>query len=312
VSQAALSLLAFSWGAITVVELLLCSVLWQRMSARWVRVSGWVYLGWALLATVAATIAANTLVREVYEPTLDASVIVLGWQTAWGFWLTALGLAAGWVAVGLLRGEMLRGQGEISPLGRTQAPRARLKIAGAAVVTAGALVWALGFVALPWATTNCATVTLSLNHYVNGTCAGLDAGDVLGTSLGLANHLAVSASPSEIALLAYGLLAGGALLVVIGSWRRRSAWTLCAWLTAWLVVAGVAALVALRGVGIIVRTVPTLSTASRGAWVPGLGVYVRLLGLLLVAGGFVALWWRALRGVHRPAWLVKARARCRC
>jgi hypothetical protein len=94
-----------------------------------------------------------------------------------------------------------------------QAPRSRLEAAGASVVTVGALLWGLGFVALPWATTSCASVTLSLNHYISGACTRLDAGDALSTSLGLANQVTVSASPSEIALLAYGLLVGGALLV---------------------------------------------------------------------------------------------------
>jgi hypothetical protein len=64
--------------------------------------------------------------------------------------------------------------------------------------------------------------------------------------------------------------------------------------------------VALRGVVIILRTAPALSTANRGAWVPGPGVFVCLLGQLLVAGGLATHWWHALRDVDGPSGLLKA------
>jgi hypothetical protein len=51
-------------------------------------------------------------VREVFHPYAYASVVVLRWQTAWGIWVSALGLVAAWGAVGLLRAEVSRSQDE--------------------------------------------------------------------------------------------------------------------------------------------------------------------------------------------------------
>lgn len=299
-----LYLLSFTWGAVTLLGVLLCPLLWQRLSPRGTRLAIAAYSGWVVFATIAATVAANALMRLVSGARGPFAPRVVGWHADRGFWLAALGLLCAWAAATMLQGEPRRSMGMRRATPGSVAPRTRPQLAGAGVLSVGALAWGVGFVALPWAMTRCASVSLSLNHYTNGSCAALDAGDALATTF--INHVPLAATtatttPDTYALLAYGLLTGGALLVVAGAWRRAPTRALCAWLTTWFALADGAVLVALRGVVIIRRTAPILSSDSAGAWAVGPGVFVCLVGLLLVACGLAALWWQSLGRARQPA-----------
>jgi len=296
------SVLGFAWVAVALSGLLLCPLVWQWMSARAGRVVARVYIGWALIATMFATIAANALARMAfglygpYGPASGYSGARIDREITWGFPLTLLGLALGWGAAELLRAEARRGEGALRPArAGVRSPRSTLQLAGAELVSIGLFAWGLGFLALPWATVNCSTITLSLNHYVDGACAGLDAADALTYAAYASAHVTLNSLGSGLGLLAYGLLAGGALLVIGGSWWRRASLWLCLWLTVWPVGAAVAAIYALRGVGVIREAAPVLATSAVGTWVTGPGVAVTFVGLLLVVVGLGTLWVNALR-----------------
>ncbi len=165
----------------------------------------------------------------------------------------------------------------------------------AGLTSAGVLVWALGFVALPWASVNCSGLVLSLNHYVSGSCGALDAGDALAYTFAGGN-LPVYDLNGTIPTLIYAVLAGGGLLALLASWRLRGlSRGLCVWMTSWFVAAVVAAGIALKGVPIILRVRPQLGSDTVGVWIIGVGVFVTFAGLVLVACGLSALWWRMLR-----------------
>jgi hypothetical protein len=302
--------LSFAWVAVALAGILLCPLVWQRMSARASRVVAWVYTGWALIATVFATIAANALARMAFGPygpygpaSFYSSTARVDREITWGFPVTLLGLALGWGAAELLRAETRRGEDALLPaMTSVRSPRSTLQLAGAEIVSIGLFAWGLGFLALPWATVNCSTITLSLTHYVDGACAGLDAADALAFASYASTHVTLNSLSSGLGLLAYGLLAGGALLVIGGSWWRRASLWLCLWLTLWPVAAVAAAIYALRGVGIIREAAPVLASSAVGPWVTGPGVAVTFVGLLLVIAGLGALWVNALqsRGARRP------------
>jgi hypothetical protein len=294
--------LSFTWGAVTLAGILLCPVLWQSLRRRALHVTSLTFSLWLLVATTVSTIAANALLRDVLRP-LPYQPLVVQWRIGWGFWLAVLGLVLAWGATVMLRGEVRRSADLRYLMTGSEARRSPLQLAGAALVSAGALVWALGFLALPWATVNCTSLTFSLNHYVHGSCAGLDAADALSAFIYGHQRIDLSsfaASPSELGLIVYGLLAGGAMLVIIGCWRRALTQTLCAWLSLWLVLAFAIALVALSGARTLRAIAPILASDAIGAWVLGPGIFVCFAGLALVAGGLILLWRHTWQVVPAP------------
>jgi hypothetical protein len=82
------------------------------------------------------------------------------------------------------------------------------------VLVSGVVIWGTGFLAVPWATVNCAIVPLSLNHFVEGACAGLDAGDAL--SALVASHIETTGWDWYNGIYAlYGVLLGGGMLALV-------------------------------------------------------------------------------------------------
>lgn len=285
--------LAWAWVAVFIAGILLCPLICQRLSGRAARLGSLVYTSWVVVATILATTAMNALARVVFFPRpvlapVDYTVTFVEHQPLWGLAFTVLGLGFSWSAAGLLWRERIRSV----PTG-SLAPRSPLQLVGAAVTSTGVLVWALGFLALPWATVNCNSLIISLNHYVSGSCAALDAGDAL-TYADYGRSVSANALNGFLAVFAYGLLAGGALLVLAASWWHRMSRGLCIWISVWYVLALGAAAFALRGVPIILRASPILASGTEGTWVVGPGVFVAFAGLLLVGAGLSALWLHAL------------------
>ncbi|MEO7000777.1 MAG: hypothetical protein ABI068_03155 [Ktedonobacterales bacterium] len=102
-------------------------------------------------------------------------------RAMWGLWLTAAALIpawAGFIGVWLwLRNRAPARVAAIAPA-TFRWPLVRWLAAGA--MTLGLVLWGLGFLALPWVTVNCRAIPpISLHHIVQGSCAGLDAGDAL-------------------------------------------------------------------------------------------------------------------------------------
>ena len=159
---------------------------------------------------------------------------------------------------------------------------------GLGLLTPGILLWGLGFMAIPWATVNCPTVPLTINHFVSGQCASLDSGDAL-------SYLAARDLPRDAWNVAggiyplYGLLVGGGVLLLLALWRTTPSRIVCAWATLWLLGASAIAYLSYRGVGVILTANPVLSAQARGTWVGSSGVTTTLLGLLLAWLGIIAL-----------------------
>jgi hypothetical protein len=131
-------------------------------------------------------------------------------QSEPGLWLALGGMVAGWLAFG----GLLYFRGSINTAVHSDAPirRSPQQRAGASIYTLGAAAWALGLLAVPWATSGCFGVRLSLSHFVRGACSGIDGYDAL------------AAGPVSNALLSVLLIAAlatiGVYLVVI-AWLPR-------------------------------------------------------------------------------------------
>lgn len=280
------------WWAVFIAGLMFCPLFWQRLGGRVARISSALFTAWIALATIITTVAGNALVHELtpqtYAP-LEYGRTIVQRDPQWGLAFTVLGLGLSWIAAALLRHERVPA---VAPAQVQR--RARLLVLGAGAVSLGAVTWALGFIALPWATVNCNALILTLNHYVSGSCGALDAGDALAYSE-VGHALPLSDLNGTIPTLIYAVLAGGALFVVLACWQRTISRSLCIWMSSWFVLSLGAALFALRGVPIILRVHPQLGSDTVGTWVVGQGVAVAFVGLLLVALGVGVLWRLARR-----------------
>ncbi len=204
-----------------------------------------------------------------------------------GLILLPAGLALGWAALVLF----VRERGSLPPLEEPRfAPafRARRHLAGASLVSAGALLWGLGFLAIPWAVVNCSSVPVTLNHFTEGACAGLDAGDALTTLVSSRIPPALWDWSGGIYAL-YGLLLAGGLLVVVAAWRGVLITATRSWVVLWLAAASVVTALCYRGVDHIATSAPLLSSQTTGAWHGATGIPLSFFGLLLAWIGMIAL-----------------------
>jgi hypothetical protein len=89
--------------------------------------------------------------------------------------LAAAFLALCWVALIFLRTKASE-EGKIAPVMLARrAWWATFAPVSASVLALGAIVWALGLYALPWATTaSCKGISISFTHFAHGSRAGLD------------------------------------------------------------------------------------------------------------------------------------------
>ncbi len=133
---------------------------------------------------------------------------------------------------------------------------------------------------------------------MDGYCAGLDSGDALSTLLG--RRLSSAMWNVSVALYPlYGLLLAGAVLAVLAVWRGGAALAARGWVACWLLAATSCALLASRGVAVIIAQAPLLSFDSAGAWRRASGIPVTLAGLLLAWAGLLLLE-RAAAGTQSP------------
>lgn len=189
-----------------------------------------------------------------------------------GIWLAIGGLVLGWIAfTGLL---LLRR----SPLAtvRSEPPTrfSKLHLIAAGVLMLGAAIWALGLFAIPWATSGCAGLHLSLNHFVRGTCSGVDGWDVFTAGIG---------SNTWLALLFLEVVPVMGLYVAIDIWLPRlvrSTWMVAA---SWSLLLTVLFICGVNGVRFTIVHPPRFTFDMQGAWDPGLGVVICALGI--VVGG---------------------------
>jgi hypothetical protein len=283
-------LTAINWLIIALAALgpLLVSLLWLPRGSRSRRLALAAYTFWLMTSTITPVgLIAGILLAVSRLSRLATSDV--SWSAGWGLLPLAAGLLLGWTAAILLLGS--RDPVESStPVPRAARERSRRQIVGALVFAAGAVVWGGGFLAVPWATVNCAMVPLSLNHFVEGACAGLDAGDALSALVASRVEPTGWDWYNGIYTL-YGLLLGGGVLALVVIWRGAFASAPRLWLATWLLVASIVTALCYRGVAHIAAEAPVLAIQATGVWrgAPGIplafsGLVLAWLGLLLLDG----------------------------
>jgi hypothetical protein len=279
------------WVALTGLGIVLAPLLWRQAGSRAARWATHAYGIWLALASLLGVAQLGLLATPLAPPTA-----AYGWRLGAGVPLMALALGGGWGAWLRLRRAPLAARP--APLDDGGAARTRPQTLAAALATLGVAVWALGFFAIPWAADNCTAIPFSLNHFVDGYCAGLDSGDALSTLLG--RRLGSAMWNVSVALYPlYGLLLAGALLAVLAVWRGGAALAARGWVACWLLAATGCALLASRGVAVIISQAPLLSSDSAGAWRRASGIPVTLAGLLLAWVGLLLLE-RTAAGTQSP------------
>lgn len=276
-----------AWAGVSAAGVLLTPLLWLRPHTRAVRLTLAAYGLWLVLAAVYTL----TLAKFAYFP---PSIPTRGFSPVpqlsptWGMWVALIALVAGASALTMLArydwsSPRVSGRRVRPPIKHAHAHRV-----GIGLVSAGILLWGLGFMAIPWATVNCPITPITMNHFVSGRCAALDSGDAL-------SYFATPSLSREAWNLAggiyplYGVLVGGGLFVLIALWRTSPSRAICAWATLWLLSASAVAYLAYRGVGVILTINPVMSGEARGIWVGASGVTTTLLGLLFAWLGIIPL-----------------------
>lgn len=200
-----------------------------------------------------------------------------------GGWLALGSLALGWLALGMLsyRQRSIAVGPSLSAVpiepARGYSPLHRLS---AGAFTLGAVLWAVGLFTIPWATSGCAGLHLSLNHFVGATCSGVDGYDVLTAGLGARGSLSwpLIELASEVGLF-----------VVIAFWLPhlpRATWMIA---LGWGLLVALMAVIGMRGIQVAITSAPHFTTnegpweASYGLVICALGVVICLLGAALLA-----------------------------
>lgn len=196
-----------------------------------------------------------------------------------GAWLAIGGLALGWIALG---GLLLARRSLHLATVRSGTPArfSRLHLLGAGVLMLGAAIWALGLFAIPWATSGCTGLHLSLNHFVRGTCSGIDGWDAFTAGIG---------SNTWLVLLFLEVVPVMGLYVAIDIWLprlTRSTWALAA---SWSLLLAVLFICGVNGVWFTIAHPPRFTYDMQGPWDPSLGIVVCALGIVICLVGAALL-----------------------
>lgn len=230
---------------------------------------------WLVLATVLmlpVVVGLLTTVGPMSCFQVCAPMPVLSREPQPGLWLAIGGLVLGWVAVVMHLRARASGDALAIAYSVTPARFSPRHLRGAAVTLLGGALWAFGLYAVPWATSGCTGLHLSLNHFVRGTCSGLDGYDVL--TPGLGSHGSLS-WPLLVLVSMIGLF------VVISAWLprlTRSTWIAgLVWglMATWLFIVGAI------GVQATLASPPVLTTAGPEVWDPNYGIFVCAAGIVL-------------------------------
>jgi hypothetical protein len=169
-----LDLLGF---ALPLLGLLLGLLLQRRVSRTSISIFGL----WLLVATVASLLASAVALTTSGSTPCAEGCVGMSRSIEWSAWLTVAALALGWLAFGIA----LRQWRTVAYISLVTAVRSSpLRWAGAGVFSLGLIIWALGLLIVPWATSGCAGLHFSLNHFVRGACSEVDSYDVVIAGLG--------------------------------------------------------------------------------------------------------------------------------
>lgn len=268
------------WTLLPAVGVLLAPLLWRRpltLGGLWALRLYTMWLGLAALLSLCVGGTLEWYARHSSGP-FNSPFNALVWQTRWGMPLAVVALAiSAFAAIQLWRERALAyAQPLVVPLPHSQPRRW-----AAWALSLGIGLWLVGFVVTPWATVNCADAPFTLNHFVEGSCAGLDSGDAL--SALAAVHLSPNVWVFGRGIYSlYGLLIGAAALFLVGIWMARGPTrAYCVWLCLWLVAATILAYLAARGVAHITVDSPVLAAQAVGQWRGAIGIPITLAGLLV-------------------------------
>jgi hypothetical protein len=278
------------YSVLTLGGLALIPLLWRQLSPKGTARVRWTYAVWLLLLTILAVAGLAAWWQFVVQslPGPPFRLITMGAPYLLpGAVVFPLGVLVSCVALPLmLREPMLTS----AP---APAPRTGWQWIATLVLTAGALVWGIGFYLMPEAiTAACPPVIFSVTQFVHGNCAGLDSDQVL--------QDAYYAGLNPIALLLFTLgrhfellvAAGG--ITTLGGWTRQLSVNTLAWLAVWPALALGVALVALQGVGVVAQHgFPFGPGMGPGGMGPGM--VVTFVGIGLVALGQLGLWRELVR-----------------
>jgi hypothetical protein len=277
------------YSLLTLGGLALIPLLWQPLSPRATTRVRWTYAVWLLLLTILA-VAGLPAYWQFMSQSLAGPVsrfITVGAPYLLpGAVVFPLGALVSCAALPLMLREPLPTLGP--------APRTGWQWIAALVLTAGALVWGIGFYLMPETiTAACPPVTFSVTHFAYGACAGLDSDQVLAA--------AYNAGLNPIARLLFTLGRNFELLVAaggittLGGWTRRLSVYTLAWLAVWPMLALGVALVALHGVAVVAQQGLQLTFATGHGWHMAPGMVVTFAGIGLVALGQLGLWRELVR-----------------
>lgn len=235
------------YALITFGGLALLPLLWRPLSPRGNAVVRWLYAIWLVLLSLLAVARLPDLRQFLSQPPAGPAPQTYTLEAAYllpGVVVFPLGVLTCCAALILLRREPL-------PLASpAQASRTTWQWIAAFTITAGVLVWLIGFYLMPEAvTTACPPISFSVTQFAHGACAGLDSDQVRAA----ASYAGLN--PIARLLDALGgnleLLVATGCITALGEWTRQLSVSTLAWLAAWPILALGVALVALQGVGVI-------------------------------------------------------------
>ena len=248
-------------------------VSWTRRAfAAWLALLSILAIVGALAWRTAALAAPTSIEMTVGAPALLPWVVVF-----------PLGVLIGGAGLLLMRREPL-------PMAAAApTPRSSWQWVAALTITAGVLIWGVGFYLMPVViTAACPPVSFSITQFAHGACAGLDSDQALAAAYNAG--LSSIAFPLYLLGRRFELLVAVALITALGGWTRRLAVATLVWLAAWPVLALGVALVALQGVDVVAQTGFRLTFATGGGWHVAPGLIATFAGIGLVALGQVVLW----------------------
>jgi hypothetical protein len=284
--------LLFAWSVLAVLGILLAPLLWQRGGAFVTRLSFALLVLWALVTSIISVAEVVTLasgsVPQVCQNSCRVSDTGQG-GVAFGAWIALFALLLTWAGV------VLVARAELSARGAPKRAARRLDESqpfwvGTSLATGGIMVWALGYIVMPWGSVNCKGVPLVL-----GTCTGVSGSSAVQAGIQSATMIV---DPLAAQFAPALLLIGGGALLISGFWMRVTAPALRGWGLLWSLAALGIAILGYNGIGAIIAD-PTPFQLPNGTWQGAAGLWVAFLGIALVLVGLVRLWFSAFG--HRRA-----------
>lgn len=263
---------AWAWTALPLCGLLLGLVFLRQQRAS--RTALALYGVWLTLTTITTTVVIYgllTIVAPLSCWQTCSPMPVTSRQPNAGLLVEVIGLGLGWVALWLLK----RGRASLAVATAPIATSARyspLHLAGAGIFSLSAALWAFAVLAIPWATSGCTGLHLSLNHFVQGTCSGVDGWDVFVAGLG---------SHAALGFVALELVPTVGLFVVIAGWLPRLTPSTWIPMLGWVLLLTALFFIGIAGVRATIAHPPALTSFAHDPWVAGQGDVVCGFGILL-------------------------------